>query len=56
MGVGVKIDKLSVKVAPTQGGLTKKFLKTVEMLDRNNNITPEPTIPLGTDDDGPPIN
>ena len=40
LGVEVKTDNQSVKVIMTQGGLTKKFLKTVGMLDINNKITP----------------
>ena len=43
------------KVTLTQGGFTKKFLKTVGMLDINDNIHPAATIPLGTDYNGPPF-
>ena len=53
--VEVSTDKNSVKVTLTQVGLTKKVLKTVGMLDVNNNINPAATITLGTDADGPPF-
>ena len=52
LGVGVKNDTQSVKVTLNQGGLTKKLMKIVEMLDINNNITPVATIPSGTEDYG----
>ena len=53
--VEVSTDKNSVKVTLTQVGLTKKVLKTVGMLDIDNNINPAATITLGTDADGPPF-
>ena len=49
-------DIWSVKVALSQGGLTNKVLKTVVILDSNNNTTPETTMTLGTGDYGPPFN
>ena len=55
LGFEVKTDKKSGELTLTQGGLTKKVLKTVEMLDSNNNITPTATISLVTDTDGPPF-
>ena len=44
-------DNQSVNVTLTQGGLSKKVLNTVVMLDSNNNITPSETMTLVTDDD-----
>ena len=55
LGVEVKTDKKSGELTLTQGGLTKKVLKTVGMLDSYNNITPTATMSLGTDNDGPPF-
>ena len=55
LGVEVNTDKQSGKVTLAQGGLTKKVLKKVGMLDSNKTITPESTIPLVTDSDGPPF-
>ena len=55
LGVGVNTDKQSGKFTLTQGVLTKKVINTVVMLDSNKNITPEATIPLGTEDDVPPF-
>ena len=55
LGAEVKTDKQSCKVTLTQGGLTKKLPKTVGMLYSNKKITPEATMPLGTDAAGPPF-
>ena len=49
LGAEVRTDKKSEKATLTQGGLTKKVLNTVGMLDSNKKITPEETMPLVTD-------
>ena len=53
LGVEVKTDNQSGKVTLTGGGLTKKVLKIVGILDSNDNTTPSETMPLGTYADGP---
>ena len=55
LGFEVNTDKQSVKVALTQGGLNKKVLITVGMLDSNKNVTPAATMPLGIVADGSPF-
>ena len=55
LGVEVNTGKQSSKVTMTQGDLTKKFMKTLVMLDSNKNITPSEIMPLVTDTDGPPF-
>ena len=53
--VEVKTGNQSGKFTLAHGGLTKKLMNTVVILDINNNITPVATIPLVTDDDRPPF-
>ena len=52
LGVEVNTNKHSVKVTLTQGGLTKKVLKKLVMLDSNKKITPAATMLLGSSADG----
>ena len=44
--VEVKTDKKSGKVTLTQGGLTKKVIKTLGIFYSNNNTTTAETMPL----------
>ena len=55
LGVEFNTDKKSGKVTLTQGGLTKKVLKRVGMLDSNKKTTPAEKIPLGINADGSPL-
>ena len=50
--VEVRTDNNSGKVTLNCGGLIKKVLKLVVMLDGNKKITPAATISLETDADG----
>ena len=53
--VEVKTGDKSGKFTLIQIGLTKKVLKTVIILDGDNNTTPAAIFPLVTDSDGPPF-
>ena len=55
LGVEFNTDNQSGDVTMNQGGLANEVLKTVGMLDSNNKIAPEATMPLVTDADGPPF-
>ena len=52
LGSKVNTDNHLGKVTLNQGGLTKKLLNTVEILDSNKKISPSSTRALGTDDYG----
>ena len=51
LGVVDNTNKQSGKVTLTQGGLNKKVLKKVGILDSNKKINPSTTIPLKIDND-----
>ena len=55
LGVEVNTDKKSGNITLTQGGLTKKGMKTVGVLDRYKNTSPEEKRTLVTDADATPF-
>ena len=54
LGVEVNNDKKSGNITLTQGGLTKKGMKTVGVLDRYKNTSKEEKMTLVTDADATP--